>query len=129
MKNELILEGRLAAKLPVESGEGRNGRWEKRSFVMELPSNYPTSVCIQLWGERIAQLDHFNEGDEVRAYVDIASREFNGKWYTDVKAWKIESASLSDARGASAGVLPPTAIPAIDEMPPLDEGYASDLPF
>lgn len=129
MSNQLILTGRLASKLPVESGEGRNGPWSKRSFIIELPSNYPTSVCVVLWGERISMIDNFQEGDQLQVYIDIASREFNGRWYTDVRAWKIEP-----VEGASAGAQPPSVIPetAVEmkgDIASFSDDSPDDLPF
>jgi hypothetical protein len=82
------VKGRVTHILPEQTGEGRNGQWRKQSFVIEMPGTYPKSVCFDVWG---ANIDAFGikQNDEVIASVDIESREYNGKWYTNVKAWKV----------------------------------------
>jgi hypothetical protein len=84
------LSGKIIAKLPPMSGEGKNGPWKKQDFIIEMPGTYPKKVAIAVWNERTDDLNALPEGTEIRARVDIESREFNGKWYTDVKCWKLE---------------------------------------
>ena len=86
---ELQLEGIVRELLPIQEGEGRNGKWRKQQFILETPGNYTKQICIMVWGDRIDQFS-LNVGETIKAFIDIESREFNGRWYTDVKAWKIE---------------------------------------
>ena len=86
---ELKIEGRVLELLEEQSGEGRNGPWRKREFILETGGKYPRKVCITQWGDDIDQ-SGVAEGEQLTAYIDIQSREYNGRWYTDVKAWKIE---------------------------------------
>lgn len=104
--------------LPLQSGEGRNGPWKKQDFIMETQGQFPKKVCVSLWGDRIDQADiHIEEN--IKIYADIESREFNGKWYTDVKAWKVEK------------VLAPMEIPGEQALGPAltPEEPVDDLPF
>ena len=83
------ISGKVIKALPLQSGTGKNGVWKKQDYILEIPSEkFPKKVCITLWGENI---DKFNirEGNSITAGIDIESREYNGKWYTDVKAWKV----------------------------------------
>ncbi len=117
----LQVKGKLIQKLPVESGEGRNGRWEKQSFVIETDEQFPKKICIVLWGDKISMLERVTEGDVLNVSINIESREYNSRWFTDVKAWRIEK-DEDEGQGAS---LPP----APDE-PPSDLGLPDDdLPF
>jgi hypothetical protein len=124
------LKGRLFQILPKESGEGRNGRWEKQQFVIETMEQYPKKICIVLWGDKISMLNGVNEGDELNVAVNIESREYNGRWYTDVRAWKLERVAAS--QDPAPGTLPSDN----ETLPPSDlmaEGEGSneegDLPF
>lgn len=84
------IQGKIIQILPEQSGAGKNGTWRKCEYVLETQDQYPKKVCFNLWGEKIDQ-NPVKVGDSVKVLFDLESREFNGKWYTDVKAWKIES--------------------------------------
>lgn len=89
---ELKLAGKVVQILEEQSGQGKNGPWRKRDFILETKGKYPKKVCITQWGDNIDQ-NSVSEGDEITAFIDIQSREYKGNWYTDVKAWKVESGS------------------------------------
>jgi len=122
----LQVQGKLIQKLPTESGEGRNGRWEKKQFVIETEEQYPKKICIMLWGDKISMLDKVTEGDSLTVSINIESREFNSRWYTDVKAWRIEKGE--DTGSSPSQSAPPAA--AMPTEPPADLGLPEDdLPF
>jgi len=103
------ITGKLIQKLPVKSGVSSSGNnWSKAEFVIETIEQYPKKVCANLWGDRARALDQFQEGALITVSFDLESREFNGNWYTDVKAWKVEPATPAAATGAPAqGYMPP----------------------
>ncbi|MEX0845437.1 MAG: DUF3127 domain-containing protein [Balneolaceae bacterium] len=117
---DLQITGKVTKILEEQSGEGKNGPWRKRDFILETKGQYPKQVCITQWGDNIDQ-HAVNEGDEITASIDIQSREFKGNWYTDVKAWKIENAQGSVEAPPSAPGLTPEGNQEVD----LDD----DLPF
>ena len=88
--------GKLVQVLPLQTGTSKNGEWKKQDIIIETPGQYPKKVCIAIWGDRInpAQLQ---TGNQLKISFDVESREFNGRWYTDVKAWKIENAQTGNA--------------------------------
>ena len=93
--------GKLIQKLPVQSGVSSSGNnWSKAEFVIETVEQYPKKVCANLWGDRARALDQFQEGSLITVSFDLESREFNGNWYTDVKAWKVEAATPAAVTGA-----------------------------
>jgi hypothetical protein len=85
------LNGKIVQIMPEINGTGKNGQWRKQEFIVETQGNYPKKVCITVWGDNIDQFG-VNVGDQVNASIDLESREYNGRWYTDVKAWKMEKA-------------------------------------
>lgn len=90
------ISGKIIQKLQVESGTSKNGNtWKKQSIVIETAGNYPKKVCFSVWGDRIDEVKA-QEGDMITAKVDIESREYNGRWYTDVKAWQVQSAMSTE---------------------------------
>jgi hypothetical protein len=82
------ISGKIIQFLQVQSGQGKNGTWKKQEFILETGDNYPKKVCIAVWGDKI-DMGSFKTGDLVDVSFDVESREYNGRWYTDVKAWKM----------------------------------------
>ncbi|HNY56058.1 MAG TPA: DUF3127 domain-containing protein [Chitinophagales bacterium] len=83
------LSGKVFKAMPVESGEGKNGVWKKQQIIIEIDNGkYPKKVAVVFWGD-LVNSDAFAEGRDISVEFDVESREYNGKWYTDVKAWRI----------------------------------------
>ncbi|MEQ8359181.1 MAG: DUF3127 domain-containing protein [Cytophagales bacterium] len=92
------IAGKVVQKLQEESGTSKNGnQWRKQSIVIETESQYPKKICFTLWGDKIDEAN-LTEGDMISAKVDIESREYNGRWYTDVKAWQVQKAGENSVR-------------------------------
>ena len=88
------LTAKLSAILPEQTGAGKNGQWKKQDIIVETDGQYPKKVCISLWGDKFDR-NILRVGNRLTISFDIESREFNGKWSTDVKGWKVESANQS----------------------------------
>lgn len=88
------LKGKLIQLLPLQTGTGKNGEWKKQDVIVETEGQYPKKVCISIWGDKI-NTSQLQIGKLLNISFDIESREYNGRWYTDVKAWRIEAASAS----------------------------------
>ena len=85
------LTAKLVQLLPLQTGTGKNGQWKKQDIIVETEAPYPKKVCISIWGDKI-DAGQLQSGNMLKIDFDVESREFNGRWYTDVKAWKIELA-------------------------------------
>lgn len=83
------LKGKVIQLLPLQTGMGKKGQWKKQEFIVETQSQYPKKVCLSTWGDKIDQFN-VSEGDIVNISVDLESREYNGRWYTEARAWKLE---------------------------------------
>ena len=113
------LEGRIVRKLNVQTGTSARGAWAKQEFVFEYQEgNYPTQVCMNVWGEdKVRDLEKYQVGDKVKVSFNLSSREFNGRWYTDVRAWRIEPAGqAAQYAGAVAGGAGYVAAPAAPQQ-------------
>ena len=83
------ISGKIIAILPLQSGTGRNGsEWKKQDYVIETHDQYPKKMCFNLWGDRIDQFT-IQMGEEVTVSFDIDCREWNGKWFNDIRAWML----------------------------------------
>ena len=81
------IKGQIVEILPTEEGMGNKGLWRKQTLILDTGGKYPKQVAVTVWGEMI---DKHEVEQEVTAQVDISSRESKGRWYTEIKAWKIE---------------------------------------
>lgn len=94
-------------KLPLQQGTSRNGNnWMKQEYVLETNEAYPKKVHFDFFGERANQYN-FEVGDVILLSFDIESREYNGRWYTDIRGWKAEKVD-PNAAGASVAGTPVT---------------------
>jgi len=113
------LKGKVIQLLPPQSGMGKKGPWKKQEFIVETQSQYPKKVCLSIWGDKIDQFG-ISVGDQVNVAVDLESREYNGRWYTEARAWKLEKS------GGSAPMTDPIGDEPFANSSPAS---ADDLPF
>ena len=111
------LEGKIIQINPLQSGEGRNGTWKKQEYIVETKSQYPKKVCVTVWGDKIDQFN-LQQNEDVTLSIELESREYNNRWYTDVRAWKVDRASSQQFSGEPE-ILPPSSEPPLDEAPPF----------
>lgn len=119
---------KLIQVLPLQTGQGRNGTpWKKQDIIVETDGQYPKKICVSIWGDKINE-SQLKMGNSLKIDFDVESREYNGRWYTDVKAWKVELAGGDGGDGGYQGAGGP-----IDPFPPppMDgpSGGGDDLPF
>ena len=119
-KNQMTISGKIIQILPAET-VGQNGK-AKQTFVLETEGQYPKKIAFDVWEDKVA----LGEGENVTLQVNIESREYNGKWYTNISAWK------KDSQGA-AGAPAPAATP-VQQAPAVLQGGApvgtgEPLPF
>lgn len=120
----LDLVGKVIKKLPVQSGTSARGDWSKQEFIIETQENFPRKICMNVWGsEKVEELSKFKDGENLKISVNIESREFNNRWYTDIRAWKIDR--LEDS-GSNIQSADPMNSPV--DFPSGDAGE-DDLPF
>ena len=80
------ITGVIKAILPVQSGTSKSGNvWQKADFVIEEEGgNYPNSMVITAFGERVEKLNTVSVGDRVTARFDTLAREYNGRYFTNI---------------------------------------------
>ena len=134
--------GKIIQVLPAQEGIGRNGNpWKIQPYVLETLDQYPRKVHFEVFGEDRIKQNPCDIDQLVTVSFDIESREFNGRWYTSIRAWKIQQGDTTQpgaAPAASPAVAPaaaPVSAPAEAPAAPVDPFDAgagdgtSDLPF
>ena len=115
----LSIKGTLTRKLEIESGTSKAGNeWKKQSFILDTGNQYNPEVCFQLFGEdKIELLNQHDEGTKVEVSFNLSSREYNGRYFHNVDAWRIESLNVENTN--------------IEETPEFNSPASEedDLPF
>ena len=110
-------------------------RFTKREFVLEIADGkYPQTVLFQLTGDRCANLDEFQVGDEVRLEFNLRGREWKSpsgdiKFFNSLDVWRIEAARQARRPARRSDAPPPDmdAVPARTDEP--RPGDVDDIPF
>ena len=136
--------GKIIQVLPAQEGVGRNGNpWKLQAYVLETLDQYPRKVHFEVFGEDRIKQNPCELDQLVTVSFDIESREFNGRWYTSIRAWKIQQGDTTQAVAplaaapaqpapAAAPVTAPVAAPTEAPVDPFDASTGegtSDLPF
>jgi hypothetical protein len=121
----LAVKGRIDQILKPESGTSKAGKeWSKQEFVIETTEDqYPKKVCFTLFGDKVSLIQGLAGGQEVEVSFNLESREYNGRWFHNINAWKIESAANNNA------TEPPPEFRMEDIPPEPADNSGSDLPF
>lgn len=117
-------EGTVYKVLPVVKGTSQRGEWVKQEVVFELPGEFNRKICVGFWGDKATDAGNLKEGEKLSVSINVESREYNGRWFTEARAWKMTRVAAQPAG------MPPA------DMPPFDPGNepyrndpADDLPF
>ena len=120
------IKGKIIQALPEQSGisKGSGKSWKKREYVLETMETYPRKICFNFFNDRVDQYP-LNIGDVINLSFDINSREFNGRWYTDISGWKVEKDGAAAAAAPEGNLPPAPPVPDFTQMGSSDE----DIPF
>jgi hypothetical protein len=101
------LTAKLIQILPIQTGTGKNGEWKKQDIIVETDGQYPKKVSVSIWGDKINE-QQLTIGNTLTIDFDIESREYSGRWYTDLKAWKIDIANQNTPIERNLNNMDPT---------------------
>jgi hypothetical protein len=90
------LKGKVIQLLPLQTGQGKKGEWKKLGFVIETEGQYPKKIALSCWGDKVDSYQ-LRVGDVGTFHLDPESREHNGKWYTEIRVWKLDKHSSGPA--------------------------------
>ncbi len=107
--------GKIIQVLPAQEGVGKNGNpWKVQGYVLETQEQYPRKVQFEIFGEDRIKNNPCEIDQIVTVSFDIESREFNGRWYTSIRAWRVQQ---GDTTAAAAAVTQPVAAPQAPQTP------------
>ena len=119
----LSVKGRIDQILQAQNGVSKAGKeWNKQEFVIETDEQFPRKVCFTLFGDKTSLIDGIQNGEEVEVSFNLESREYNGRWFHNINAWKIDKV-------ADNNLPEPPPEFAAGDIPPEPDDEAGDLPF
>ena len=132
------LTGRIIAVMEPRSGvSARTGNsWMTQEYVLEVPGQYPKRCVFKLFGEDRIKQFNIQNGEDLTIQFDIDDREYQGRWFNDIRAYNVIRGQVAPAPNPTASPFPPTQgqpDAAASPFPPAPEapteGSADDLPF
>lgn len=129
----LELEGRIKTILPAQGGTSARGTWTRQDFVIEYQDgNYPAEACFSAWGQdKVDELARFQQGDAVKVSFNIKAREYSGRWYNDLRVWRVSpagSAQQPSQPQAPAYQAPQPQAPVYQAPQPQAPVYSAPAP-
>jgi hypothetical protein len=85
-QNALTVRGYIREIDPLESGD----TWKKQEFTIVTIEKYPKELRISIWNNTTEYLTRCKVGDIVICSLNLQSRKYNDKWYSEISAWKVE---------------------------------------
>ncbi|HOV10495.1 MAG TPA: DUF3127 domain-containing protein [Bacteroidales bacterium] len=116
------ITGKIVEIFPALTGTSAKGEWKKQEFLLETQAQFPKKIIMANWNDKIALKEEYRN-KTVKIAFDLESREYNGRWYTDVRPWKLELAGQESPQAVEEK-------PAIETTDlPWDNDSSNDLPF
>lgn len=122
------LKGKILQSLPLVTGQGKNGPWRKQEFLIETLDQYPKKVLFSLWSDKIDQ-NPFSIGQDVVVSFDAESREYNGRYYTELRAWKVSAGGATNSNPAPQNTNNNSNDIPVGMSFSSDDNASDDLPF
>lgn len=125
------ISGKVIQIIDPVSGTSSKGKWKKQEVIIEMDEKFNPKLAITNWNDKV-DISGLTVGNQIKASVNIESREYNGRWFTEAKMWKIE---LLDAQAPTSELSKEEDMPVSfslddDENDPFaEEATGDDLPF
>ncbi len=109
---DLSITGKVVQILPLQQGTSQRtgNQWQLKTFIIETQEQYPKKIAIEMFGEDKIKANPCEVDDIVTANIDVESREFNGRWYTSIRAWKV-TPGVQQQQAAQPALAQPAAEP------------------
>ena len=125
------LTGKIIAVMEPRGGvSARTGNtWKTQEYVLEVPGQYPKRCLFNVFGEDRINQFNIQNGDELTIQFDIDAREYNGRWFNDIRAYNVIRGQQPVA-GAQPVAAPSEATsPFPPAQEPASDSASDDLPF
>ena len=115
--------------LPLASGTSARGEWKKQDVIFDMPGEFNRKLCVGFWNDRAVEAAALRPGDRVALSVNVESREYNGRWYTEVRAWRMTRLDAQEPAYQQPQYQQAPQQPAAQQQAPTSASEVDDLPF
>ena len=129
------IQGKIVSFLQLQEGESQRGHWKKAGIVIEYGDEYPHKAAFSLFGdEKLQMCKGLAIGNNVQISYNPESREYQGRWYTELKCISIVAVIQANTAPVSAQPSAPAPAPAPTQNQAQSSQYSNmpedtDLPF
>ena len=128
--------GKIIQVLPTQGGTSKTSgkEWKLQAYVLETQEQYPKKIHFELFGEERIKANPCQIDDIVTVSFDIESREFNGRWYTSIRAWRVVKGDVTNEQKPAETVQETEEVDVLANMPSANdlrvtEEENDNLPF
>jgi hypothetical protein len=126
------ITGKIIAVLEARGGVSKatGNNWKTQDYVIEtINEQFPRRMCFNVFGEDKINQMNIQVGDTLTVFFDINAREYQGRWFNDIRAWKVERGTGAPAAATEAAPFPPQGAAPAQPVDFSSENSADDLPF
>lgn len=109
------LAGKVIAILEARTGVAKTtgNPWMIQEYVIETHEQFPRRMCFNVFGEDKIRQFNIQLGEELNVFFDVNAREYQGRWFNDIRAWRVDRVTPGEvpAAGTMEGVPAPVAAP------------------
>ena len=121
------LTGKIIAIMEARGGtSAKTGNaWMVQEYVIEVPGQFPKHCAFSVFGEDRIKQFNIQNGEDLTIQFDIDAKEFNGRWYNDVRAYNVIRSNAQQLATTNTNA-------ADNPFPPIGEvtsNVGDDLPF
>lgn len=118
-------QGKLIEILPAVKGESARGAWERQMVIFEQAGKQYNKEVAVLFVNKADEVKNLKVGMDYTVSIDIESRKWQERWYTDIRAWRVQP--LQQEASAAPDMPPFEEEPQYASSPAA--GVVDDMPF
>lgn len=124
--------GKVYKVLPATSGTSARGAWQRQEVVFDIEEKglqYPRKICVTFFNKP-EDVSRLQQGVSYKVSIDVESREYKERWYTDVRAWRIEPQQAEQPQPMAEPPVEYAPMPTAEpQYATVQQGDIDDLPF
>ena len=125
------ITGKLIASMPLKSGMSqKTGKsWQSKEYILEIPGQYVRHFAFTVFGEERLKQFNLRKDEEITVSFDIDAHEWHGRWFNEVRAYKVERVGQQAYTPQQPTHQPQPQQPYTAPQPEQGGDNADDLPF
>jgi hypothetical protein len=118
---DIIVQGVIVNALPIQQGVSQKtgNQWSRASYIIEHEGGqYPKRMVFDVKNAKIQEFA-LQIGQQVTVHLNVDAREYNGRYFNDIEAWKVERPG--QVQQPMQGYAPQQGYQPMAQMPPVQQ--------